>query len=102
MKESNNLSFALILVFLLCLPLIHIFGQELSNTTERRGDLRLLFYNCENLFDIEDDPEKRDNEFLPGGDKRWDYNRYRKKLNNIYKVIIAVGEWSPPRDSGIV
>lgn len=58
--------------------------------------LRIMFYNVENLFDIHDDPLTDDEEFLPSGLRRWNYSRYNKKINSIYKVIIAAGEWEPP------
>lgn len=58
--------------------------------------VRLMFYNVENLFDIEDDSLKDDNDFLPGGLMRWNSTRYNKKINSIYKTIVAAGEWNPP------
>jgi len=57
---------------------------------------RIAFYNVENLFDIYNDSLKRDDEFTPDGDRNWNNNRFYKKLNNIYKVIIGIGEWNPP------
>lgn len=71
--------------------------------TLQRGDvlygqetLRFMFYNAENLFDIYDDSLTNDEEFLPGGLRRWNYSRYSGKLNSLYKVITAAAEWSPP------
>lgn len=58
--------------------------------------VRLMFYNVENLFDIFDDTLKDDNDFLPGGSMRWTYSRYNKKINSLYKTIVAAGEWDPP------
>ena len=55
-----------------------------------------MFYNTQNLFDIYDDPLKDDNDFTPGGVLRWNYSRYIKKINSLYQVITAAGEWSPP------
>jgi hypothetical protein len=55
-----------------------------------------MFYNVENLFDIYDDTLKADNDFLPGGLMRWNLTRYNKKINSIFKTIVASGEWSPP------
>jgi hypothetical protein len=55
-----------------------------------------MFYNVENLFDIYDDTLTDDNAFLPGGLMRWNSVRYSKKLNSLYKVIVAAGEWDPP------
>lgn len=57
---------------------------------------RIMFYNVENLFDIYDDSLTRDEEFLPDGDRHWNANKFYKKINNIYKVILGVGEWNPP------
>jgi hypothetical protein len=58
--------------------------------------VRLMFYNVENLFDIFDDTLKNDDDFLPGGLMKWTYTRYNKKINSIYKTIIAAGQWNPP------
>lgn len=89
----NKISALTIILFL-----ISNFGNcQLSNSVELvRGDLRLMFYNCENLFDTDDDPQTKDEEFLPDGDKNWSQYRYRKKLSNVYKVIVAIGGWNPP------
>ena len=53
---------------------------------------RILFWNTENLFDYKDDPKKNDNEFLPDATRRWTYFRYRDKLKNLAKGIIASGD----------
>ena len=60
------------------------------------ADIRLMFYNAENLFDTKDDSAKNDNDFLPGGVMRWNQTRYLKKINSLYKTIIAAGGWEPP------
>jgi predicted extracellular nuclease len=61
---------------------------------------RVMFYNVENLFDTEDDPLTADEEFTPEGVRYWTEYRYKQKLNNIYKVIIAVGGWELPQIIG--
>ena len=53
---------------------------------------RVLFWNTENLFDCKDDPKKNDNEFLPDATRRWTYFRYRDKLKNLAKGIVASGD----------
>ncbi len=63
--------------------------------------VRLMFYNAENLFDTEDDTLKDDDEFLPDGLRRWNRTRYLKKINSLYKTIIAAGEWNPPAIVGL-
>lgn len=57
---------------------------------------RIAFYNVENLFDIYNDSLTRDDEFTPKGERNWNNKRFYKKLNNIYRVIMGVGEWNPP------
>ena len=54
---------------------------------------RLVFYNVENLFDTINEPGKRDAEFLPEGDRRWDGYKYYQKLQKIHKALAAVKEW---------
>ncbi len=68
-----------------------------------RGDkgMRLMFYNVENLFHPEDDSLTRDDEFTPSGMKAWSFYRYNQKLQNIYKVITALGGWEPPAVVGL-
>ncbi len=57
---------------------------------------RIVFYNVENLFDTDDDPLTNDDEFLPYGPKGWNMGKFKAKINNIAKTLIAVGEWTPP------
>lgn len=49
------------------------------------------FYNLENLFDYEDDPNIRDEEYLPTGKKSWTKERYEEKLANMSYVISQMG-----------
>jgi hypothetical protein len=63
--------------------------------------VRLMFYNTENLFDTDDDTLTDDDEFLPDGLMRWNKTRYFKKINSVYKTIIAAGEWNPPAIVGL-
>lgn len=78
------------------LLLILITAIDLSSQDENSGDIRIMFYNVENLFDTNDDPGDGDNEFLPGSLRRWSHKRYAAKVNSIGKVIIAAGGWEPP------
>lgn len=55
--------------------------------------------NCENLFDYQHDEGKNDYEYLPTSDRRWDVNRYWRKVNAIAQEIVACGgeeEWVLP------
>lgn len=55
-----------------------------------------MFYNTENYFDIEDDPEVKDEEFTPEGYKKWTFSKYKEKQLKLSKVILAAGEWRVP------
>jgi predicted extracellular nuclease len=84
-----------LLTFLLFFDL---FNNAESQT---RGDIRVMFYNTENLFDTEDDPNTSDNDFTPTGIYHWTRQKYNQKLLNIYKVIAGVGGWQPPEIIGM-
>jgi hypothetical protein len=47
----------------------------------------VAFYNLENLYDTVEDPNKNDEEFLPGGKNHWNSIRYFEKLGNMSRVI---------------
>jgi hypothetical protein len=61
----------------------------------------VMFYNLENYYDTEDDTLKKDNEFLPQGDKRWTKRRFWDKVDHISRVIINTGNWEPPAVIGV-
>jgi endonuclease/exonuclease/phosphatase family metal-dependent hydrolase len=62
----------------------------------RECAFRFMFYNTENFFDTLDDSLTEDDEFLPGGVRRWNNGRYLDKLKSVYRTIIAAGAWHPP------
>lgn len=51
---------------------------------------RIAFYNVENLFDVFDDPRKKDEDFTPDGKLKWNEERYHSKLNHIADVMDAL------------
>lgn len=74
--------------------------SEILPQTEDRSSIRFVFYNVENFFDTHDDTLKDDDDFLPEGVMRWNYRRYKEKVNAIYKVITAAGGWESPAIAG--
>ena len=78
------------------LVLIIILTNRGYSQEVRFQTVRLMSYNVENLFDIYNDTIKDDDDFLPGGLMRWNFTRYNKKINSLYKTIVAAGEWNPP------
>jgi predicted extracellular nuclease len=94
-------------VFIILLSILLIYCSYNTSTGKavhnpgKRGELRIMFYNAENFFDIYNDSLTQDDEFLPDGPKHWNYKRFTDKLNKLYKVIIAVGGWEPPEIIGL-
>ena len=82
---------AITIILIILVRINHISGQELS----------VMFYNVENLFDTSDDTTKNDEEFLPGGERRWTASRYHRKLNAIARAVTAAGEWDLPSLIGL-
>ena len=75
--------------------------DDLRQMVEKERYLRVMFYNCENFFDVEDDPEKNDEEYTPDGEKHWTKQRFYTKRAQIAKVITAIGGWTPPDIVGL-
>ena len=75
----------------------------LTNKTKSQdsAEFKVAFYNVENLFNPEDDSLKNDDAFTPKGLYHWTYKKYVRKVNNIAKVILAMGEWEPPDIVGL-
>lgn len=53
------------------------------------------FYNLENLFDTRDQPGVLDDDFTPGGFKRWTPERYENKLRKLGRTIANLGQVGP-------
>lgn len=70
-----------LLFFILCALLLPFGGKA------QQKICKVVFYNLENFFDTADDPDIRDEEFTPGGAKKWSEGRYAKKLANIERVF---------------
>ena len=75
------------------LPLLLVLFCSCSMQAQ---EVKVMFYNVENLFDPIDDPGTQDEEFTPDGKKRWTWERLAKKRNGIAKTIIAAGEGNAP------
>ena len=62
----------------------------------------VAFYKLENLFDTVDDPQIKDEDFLPGGYKGWDESRYHTKIQNLASVIAGLGSAYGPDVLGAI
>ena len=59
----------------------------LFNILEARESLSIGFWNVENLFDLKDDPYKKDDEFSIGGKKNVNQKIYDLKIKNCSEVL---------------
>ncbi len=76
-----------ILIFSLSFSLFQtLFAQDTQYKVACVG-----YYNLENLFDTEDDPLIRDEEFTPDGKRHWTEELYKDKQKNLAKVISEMG-----------
>lgn len=91
---SRQRSVAFLCMNILCLfASFPLWGQSAE---KHLSGFRTIFWNVENLFDTHPDTLKNDEEFLPEGIRRWHFKRYRKKLDDIARTLVAAGEWEPP------
>lgn len=67
-----------------------------SFSKDKTKEYIIMNYNVENLFDTIDDPEIIDEEFTPESNKKWNEERYQKKLADIAQVIAQVKENNLP------
>ena len=62
----------------------------------------VAFYNTENLFDIFDDKNKHDNDFLPTANKGWTEKRYKNKLRKLGYAISNIGKIETGKHPAII
>ncbi len=89
----------LLVVFLLQSPLIIPSAAGAGNGQDSL--FRIIFYNVENLFDTANDPLRDDDDFTPDGARRWTFFRLQNKINNLYRAIVAAGDWNVPAIIGL-
>lgn len=78
-----------------------VFLLNAVEAQRERQNFKIMCYNVENYFDVVDDPNKADEEYLPGGMRGWNNAKYYTKQANIAKVISALGGWQPPAIVGL-
>jgi len=87
--------------FSIQLILIFVFIFNLSAQVVEKQLFKIVSYNVENYFDCVDDTLTNDAEYLPGGMRGWNNDKYQRKQANISKVIAAIGGWDAPALVGL-
>lgn len=79
-----------------------LFNMLLLFCLTAEGQLRLVSYNVENLFDTRHDSLHRDEDFTPEGKYRWNNHRYNRKVEKLARVIANIGGWQPAAVVGLL
>mgnify|MGYP000635574688 FL=1 len=84
-----------------CIPILFLFFPfTIANAQAKKYVIHTVaFYNFENLFDTINDPDTFDEEWTPTGLQRWTFDKYKKKLGNLARVLAEIGSAENP-DSG--
>lgn len=72
-----------------------------KNTTDKK-QFQIVSYNVENLFDTIDVDGKWDEEFTPDEKKKWNTERYRKKIQMLCQVLDSVSDSKFPDVVGLI
>ena len=94
-----NKFFRLSLIFIFFLALI-----TASCTRDKAENQKhcIAFYNLENLFDTINQEGVTDEEFIPEGKKRWTFDHYIEKLDNMASVIAMIGVGDSTPDGAVL
>ena len=84
MKKFHK--YHLFITILLKLILVIFISNSVIYSQDIKG-LKVSFWNVENLFDLDDDPNKNDDEFATGGRKNVTKEIYDLKLKNSAEVL---------------
>ena len=76
--------------FFVSLVVFHTQCASLQNLNTDDDPIRVAFYNVENLFDLEDDPNTLDEDFTPNGKQQWTAERFNTKLDRIDQVMAGM------------
>ena len=89
MKKQIFLTMALAMLMLL--PSMAQKKNANSSDSQKKYSMYAIgFYNLENLFDTKDDPNVRDEDFLPGGSYGWNDQKYQRKVKNMATVLATI------------
>lgn len=88
-------------------PAIESTSEEPAEAPAVRRNDRIqtfgvAFYNLENLFDTQDDPNINDEDFLPNGKYEWDQKKYQSKLKNMSRVLADICPQATAKGASVI
>ena len=102
MNYNMNLSFKHSVFFILFLLGFSFFLNAQDKKDKEYFVSCIAFYNLENLFDTIDNEDVNDIEFTPGGNNKWNAEKYNEKLVNMAKVISDIGTEISPDGAAVL
>lgn len=76
--------------------------SQLGTARTRADEFTIASWNCENLFDTEDDPKVQgDEDYTPDAAKKWTKDRLETKLDNLSSVIKKLNGGKGPDVLGV-
>ena len=78
-----------------------LISSSLITCQVNNDTLVIAFWNLENLFDTEDDPEINDEDFLPNSEIEWTDERLDKKMYNLSRIIRMMNFGNGPDILGV-
>ncbi|HEY0046759.1 MAG TPA: endonuclease/exonuclease/phosphatase family protein [Flavobacterium sp.] len=83
--------------------LIIISSFFTANAQDKKYNVHTVaFYNLENIFDTINDPRTNDEEWTPTGTQRWTGSKYKKKLENLARVLSEIGTGENPNSPTLI
>ncbi len=83
------------------LPILLLTIFTACKQTTDTNTIPIAFYNCENLFDTNNDPDVDDDDFTPTGKYHYTQKVYHQKLHNIATVIQSMANGDGPTIMGM-
>lgn len=90
------------LFFLAATALLAAMAQDSPARGGRSHVYGVAFYNLENLFDTINNNGKYDAEFSPAGSRRWNTDKYQRKIANLASAIAAMTTKTTPGGPAII
>lgn len=69
-----------------------LFSLLFLSSCANSQNLKVGFYNVENLFDTQDDPITDDQDFLPESESKWNQERYDVKIQHLVQTSNDMGQ----------
>ena len=95
---KNAILLTMLLFYFITIP---TYAQSDCKEVSSKKNIKIAFYNVENLFDTIDDPLTNDKEFLPDARVYWNTERYNNKLENLSKVLTSIDPKNLPAIIGL-